>query len=331
MKKRQLGRTGLPVSELCFGAMNFGWTVDRETAFTLLDAYRSAGGGFFQAVHICPGLSFLRETLKAPEEWIGEWLRARSVPRNEIVLSTRLTLFGAGRPERRSLADDIRGCCETSLRRLGVPYLDLLVCQWSRYLLPIDESLRVFDTLIEAGLVRHVGIANVPLWRMMEAIARSAVRNRRRFEALQTEYSVHSQPTAREETQDFCQSQNLGLLVTSALGSGPVHLRRRHDDSIWSVGEGARERVLRKSGAIPRENEPSLEQAALAWVLSHPHVSSVVISTNSFNQLDELVHAASWDRAGEARPATKNCATMPTFEVRPYAGNQSGICESVAT
>ena len=331
MKKRKLGRTGLPVSELCFGTMNFGWTIDRETAFTLLDTYRSAGGAFFQAVHICPGLSFLPGTFKAPEEWIGEWLRTRSVPRKEIVLSTRLTLFGPKRPERRSLADAIRRCCETSLRRLGAPYLDLLVCEWSKDLLPIDEALRVFDTLIEAGLVRHVGIANIPLWRMMEAIARSAVRNRRRFEALQTEYSVLSRPAAREETQDFCDSHNLGLLVTSALGSGPVHLRRKHDDSVYSAGEDTRKRVLRKLSAILTKYEASLELAALAWVLSHRHVSSVVISANSSKQLAELVHVASWDLAGDPRPEAENHAAMPGSEVRPDAGKRSGIFEPLET
>jgi len=279
------------VSELCFGTMNFGWTIDRETAFGLLDTYRNAGGSFLQAVHVGSEHSFLPETFRAPEEWIGDWLRARTIPRSQIVLSTRLTLRGPTRPAPVPLGKAIRNGCETTLRRLGVSFLDLMVCEWTNEFIPVDEALRTFDMLIEAGLVRHVAVANVPLWRVMESEGRASVRNRPRFEALQTVFSILSCPVVREEVREFCDSYRLGLLVTSALGGSPMSRRFQWEERGWTRGE--QERLLKNQLGLVVPPGVSFEQAALAWVLSHPHVTSVVISASTSDQIVELANAAS--------------------------------------
>lgn len=275
MNRRKLGRTGLPVSELCFSTMNFGWTIDRETAFALLDAYREAGGAFFQAVHTCQRPPVLLDSFEAPEEWLGDWLRLRSISRTDVVLSTRMTLRGPFQEESVAPAAAIRRCCEDSLRRLGIQYLDLIVCEWQKDSFPIDEILRVFDELIEAGFVRHIGSANFPLWRAMEAIARSAARRRRRFEAVQIHQSSLFPSVAREETLDFCQSYNLGLVVTAAPGDSRLSLRRSREANAAT------------------QPSTSTQGEVLGGVLSNPDVSSVVISTHSTGQLRELIDTAS--------------------------------------
>ena len=297
INKRILGRTRISVSELCLGTMNFGWTVDREAAFTLLDAYRDSGGCFLQSINICPKLTVLPQAMKAPEEWVGDWLRSRAVPRDHVVLSTRLN-FAANKDSGLTGMDGvIRKCCEASLQRIGVSYLDLLVCEWTRNLIPIDDTLMAFNHLIEAGLLRHVAIANAPLWRLMEANCRSFVRNTQRFEALQTNYSVLKTPTVREETRDFCQSYRIGLLATSTLGRRPINHRRRNKPGVPTANQECENHTLKSLRKAAILQGATDEQAALVWVLSHQHVSSVIISPGTTKQLSELIDAGSWLRS----------------------------------
>lgn len=292
MNKRIFGRSGISVSELCFGTMNFGWTIDRETAFGLLDRYHSAGGFFFQAVHVSADLPLLPITFRAPEEWIGEWFRDRAIPREELVLSSRLSLHDAGRSEE-SLENRLHQSCESSLRRFGVDSLDLLICEWGQNFLPPGTALEAFGSLIDSGRVRQIAIANVPLWRVMEALAHEKSESRRHFEGVQMEYSLLSWPEAREEAHDLCENYELGLLVTSALGGAAAGLRRQNAQNRLppaAVDHGRTlDRVRREAPEGAR-----VEQLAMAWVLSQPQVTSVVISANSTSQLDELIEAASW-------------------------------------
>ena len=292
MNKRIFGRSGIPVSELCFGTMNFGWTIDRENAFALLDQYHASGGSFFQAVHVSADLPLLPTTFRAPEEWVGKWFRSRSISREELVLSSRLSLHGPGRSEQKPLGDQLRESCESSLKRFGVEYLDLLICEWSQSFLPAENALEAFGDLIESGRVRQIAIANVPLWRVMEALVHEKSGQPRRFEGVQMEYSLLSWPEAREEAHELCESYGLGLLVTSALGGAATGRRQNSQKRLTpaAVGHGRTlERVRREApkGAL-------VEQLALAWVLSQPQVTSVVISVNTPGQLQELVEAASW-------------------------------------
>ncbi len=286
--------------------MNFGWTVGRERAFEILDAYRAAGGNFFQAV-AAPELGFLPEAMKAPEEWLGEWIRAREIPRAELVLSTRMTLGERAERSAVGLAESIRRSCEFTLRRLGTKVVDVLVCEWQRGLLPIDDALRAFDILISAGYVRHVVAANFPLWRAMEAIGRSGARNRCRFEGLQTEFSVFSPDQQRTETLEFCDEYSLGFLATSTLGgSVPAGNRERENPRDGSGRKSAAHtNALLKLSAIAAERGLSIREASLAWVLAHPQVSSAVVSVNSPRQLEQLLRGTNSRFSGsEGRPET---------------------------
>lgn len=293
MNKRNFGRSGITVSELCFGTMNFGWTIDRENAFALLDRYHAAGGYFLQAVHVSSDLPLLPITFRAPEEWIGEWFRSRSIPREELVISSRISLHDAGRSGREPLGKRLQYACESSLKRFGVDSLDLLICEWSKSFLPADNALEAFRSLVDSGHVRQIAIANVPLWRVMEAIAREKTGGQRHFEGVQMEYSLLSWPEAREEAQELCGNYELGLLVTSALGGAAAGLRRQTSQKQLPPAAVEHGRTLERVRREAPEGA-QVEQLALAWVLSQPQVTSVVISANSSNQLQELLEAASW-------------------------------------
>ncbi len=267
--------------------MNFGWTIDRGTAFALLDTYREAGGTFYQAVHLCPRSPFLPDTFNAPEEWLGEWIRDRSIPRSELVLSTRLVLPGTLDPYSGSLKDVLLRHCEFSLRKMGLTYLDLLVCEWSRELLPAEDLMGAMEGLMRAGYIRRIAFANLPLWRAMEMIAFSRERECILPGAIQTGYSRRLPEDMRSEVEAFCQTTRTGLLVTSALGGIQPGIGKEH-------GEFGSSRI--RSMEVPELASPQIEtggmsmvQRELSWVLASPHVSSVVMSTHSVPQLKELM------------------------------------------
>jgi len=185
IKQRTLGRTGLNVSELCLGTMNFGWKTDERRSFAILDAYREAGGNFVQATAHCPALVIAAASTTFSEEVVGRWWQSRAIPRHQLVLATRLSI---GRPPVGvPFVKFVRDCFRESLCRLRTTYVDILIFEWNKDLLPIRETLEVFDVLVRAGLVRYIGAANFPVWRVADALGRAYLRNQCRMETLQSD------------------------------------------------------------------------------------------------------------------------------------------------
>src|SRR5690349_6646122 len=116
IKQRTLGRTGLKVSELCLGTMNFGWRTDERKSFAILDSYREAGGNFIQATAHCPAATLGAASTTFSEDVVGRWWQSRAIPRHELVLATRLSI---GRPPAGvPVVKFVRDCVRESLRRL---------------------------------------------------------------------------------------------------------------------------------------------------------------------------------------------------------------------
>lgn len=293
MKKRILGWTGVSVSELCFGTMNFGWTIGRETAFALLDTYWGSGGSFFQAVHAFRHSPFMPDTFDAPEEWLGEWIKSRAISRNELVLGTRLVPPVSLESYASTLKDMLLRQCEHSLRKMKVTYLDLLVCEWSKELLPTENLVSALESLMRAGYVRRIAFANLPLWRAMEIISLCREREIIRLGAIQTGYSRATPGEMRAEVDAFCETTRTGLLATSALGGLQSAVRK--DQGGIGI---SRLRNIDVPAWIPSEFDAdgmSDVQRELSWVLASPQVSSVVISAHTVSQLEELIRAANPD------------------------------------
>lgn len=277
MNQRTLGQTGMAVSELCLGTMNFGWTIGKETAYAILDAYREANGMFLQAVSVCPDIPLLPATTKAPEEWIAEWIRQRGLSRSDFVLSSRMTIRAQAEKGSRAVASYVRRSVEDSLKRLNTDVLDLLICEWQRSLLPFETTLEALQEVVSAGLVRHVAAANIPLWRTVEAIHIATANQLPGFSAVQLKYSALLQKSERTDIADLCGEYNLGLLATSTLGGVTIrgHQRKLSPDCT----------------PISMRHNASVEQLALAWALATPQVTATVIGVSSTTQLEQLVDA----------------------------------------
>ncbi len=298
IKQRTMGRTGLKVSELCLGTMNFGWKTDEHKSFAILDAYREAGGNFIHATGHCPVPVISAASTVFSEEVVGRWWQSRAIPRHQLVLATRLNVGCP--PAGISVGQFVQDCCRASLRRLKTNYLDILVFEWSEALLPCRKTLELFDALVRDGLVRYVGAANFPTWRIADAIARAYLGNHCRMETLQSDYSLMTRARFEPEAMTLCGEQRLGFLARSPLaggflvrghGSGGIFNSARRDwlDQRWGNAYGAA--GLAAVGDVAARHEASSAQIALSWVLHNRRVTSALIGVQSPPQLNELVGA----------------------------------------
>ncbi len=300
IKQRTLGRTGLTVSELCLGTMNFGWKTDERNSFAILDAYRGAGGNFIQAAGYSPAPAITAASTTFSEEVIGRWWQTRAIPRTELVLATRLRLSPV--PAEMPLVKFARDRVRESLRRLRTTYVDILVIEWSESLLPMRELMDVFDALVRGGLVRYIGAANFPVWRVVDAVGRAHLRNHSRMETLQSDYSLMTRARFEPEAMPLSQEQRLGFLARSPLAGGFLARGSESGDRLKSsrdawldarFGNAYGATAVAAVADVASRHQASSAQVALAWVLHNPLVTSAVIGVQSVAQLTELLPASS--------------------------------------
>jgi aryl-alcohol dehydrogenase-like predicted oxidoreductase len=290
-----LGRTGLRVSELCLGTMQFGWTADEETSWAVMDAFVAAGGNFLDTADIYSGWvpqSYPGKT----EEIIGRWLKARG-RRHEVIIATKVRGRMWDGPNGEGLSRHrILRCCDDSLRRLQTDYIDLYQCHWADTSTPIEETLSALDDLVRAGKVRYLGASNYPAWRLMEAVATSARCGLARFESYQPEYSLLVRAGFEIEAMPFCRHYGLGVIPYSPLAGGFLTGKYRHTppDPASARGKGVAAYCTPDGFAlidaleeIGRAHGKSVGQTALAWLQTNPVMTAPIIGANTVAQLEE--------------------------------------------
>lgn len=281
MNIRRLGRSDLQVSELCLGTANFGWGIDEAMSFDLLDAFRESGGNFIQT---CGTAS---DDTEVAESYLGRWVQSRRIQRGELVIAARYEV-----PEESGdifrTASAIRRRCEASLRQLGLRYLDLLILDWSEQL-AMDEVLLAAETLVRAGLVRHFAVSGFPTWRVMEWVAHSARRNLCRIEAMQIELSLVSNAGLNLEAMALARAHRVGLVARAPLAGGLLAGRSLAGRAPAILGS----ETLSALNQIADMHTVGPGRVAVAWVLAHPDVSSVLIGPRTVAQLEDHISAAS--------------------------------------
>lgn len=304
MEHRRLGRSGLKVSELCLGTMQFGWTTDEANAIAVMDAFVAAGGNFIDTADIYTtwgsrGLAGGGDS----ERIIGRWLRTRK-NRDSLVIATKVRgqmtegPNGEGLSRRRVIA-----CCEDSLRRLQTEYIDLYQCHWVDLETPIDETLSALDDLVRAGKVRYIGASNYPAWRLMEALWQSDKHGYARFVSYQPQYSLMERAGFEIEAMPLCRHHGLGVMPYSPLACGFLSGKYRRGVAVESIrAEEVRELYANERGfavvdaleAIGHREGKTVAQTALAWLLSNPVVTSPIVGANNIAQLNEALGAAGY-------------------------------------
>ena len=301
MEYRNLGYTGIKVSELCVGTMQFGWTADEATSFEILSAAFEGGINFFDTADV-----YSRWAQGNPggvsEKIIGDWLKKNDIPRHQIILATKVRgVMGDGPNDEGLSRAHIMTAVEDSLNRLGTDYIDLYQTHWYDENTPIEETLSALDDLVHQGKVRYIGCSNYPAWRLMQALWTSDRHNLARYDSLQPHYSLVHRDEFEGQLADICQTYSLGVIPYSPLGGGFLTGKYRADSPQVDSqrAKGAQRYFSQRNWELldKMENlglekgDKSISQIALAWLLSDPSITSPIIGPRTLDQLEDNLGA----------------------------------------
>ena len=298
MQYTRLGSTGLEVSRLCLGCMNFGsgsaWMLnDREASIDLLHEAMDAGINFLDTANVYSS--------GESEDIVGEAIQSRN--RDELVVATKVRgemregPNGAGL-SRKHILDQV----EASLDRLGTDYIDLYQIHRWHDETPIEETLSALSHLVETGRVRYIGASTMSAYQFTKALYTSDVEDYERFACMQPEYSA----VARHEEANLlpvCEGEGVGVIPWSPLSGGFLtgkyerdadvpegsrgevsdHVTRRFTDENWQVLEAIR--------AVADAHDATPAQVSLAWLLEQDAVTAPIIGPKRSEQLQENLGA----------------------------------------
>lgn len=301
MQIRPLGRSGLRIAPVVFGANVFGWTVDQPTAFRLLDRFVDAGLNAIDTADVysrwVPG-----NQGGESETMIGNWLKANPSRRAQVVLITKI-----GSATGLSAASIAEGV-EASLRRLQTDRIDLYLSHKPDPKTPIEETLRAYDALIKAGKVRAIGASNSTAAGLREALDVSSAKGLPRYETEQPEYSLCERKGFEGALRELCIAENIGVVVYYSLASGFLSGKYRSKaDVAGRARAGGVEKYLNERGfrilkaldAVAAAQAAKPAEVALAWLIAQKGVTAPIASATSVEQVDSLARAAKLQLAPE--------------------------------
>ena len=297
MKYKRLGRTGLKVSELCLGTMQFGWSVDVKDSHRVLSESWENGINFIDTADIYsiwvegnPG--GVSETI------IGQWQVNSNIPRDQLIIATKVRgKVGEGPNDVGLSRQHIMHSVEQSLRRLKTDYIDLYQMHFPDSDTPIEETLHALDDLVHQGKVRYIGCSNYPAWQLTEALWTSDTLGLYRFDSLQPNYSLVYRKHFERENEAVCQKYGIGVIPYSPLAggflTGKYHRNKPLPDSVrasavqdnhikeknWEILDIIRE--------VAKKHNASMSQIALAWLLHRPVITSPIIGPRDGRQLQD--------------------------------------------
>lgn len=291
MEFRNLGRTGVKVSPLCLGAMNFGGPTGEDESIRIIDASLDGGINFIDTANVY--------NAGESEKIVGKALVANG-KRNQIVLATKVHgVMGDGPNERGNSRYHIMKACEDSLRRLQTDHIDLYQLHRPVLDLPQDETLRALDDLVRAGKVLYIGCSTFPAWKVMEGLAVSEKMNLVRFVSEQPPYNLLDR-RIENELIPLAQQYNLAILPWSPLAGGI--LAGRYDQGIpegsraTRAGQFFTDRmssqgidVARKVGELAKIRGVTTAQYALLWCMVQPGVTSPIIGPRTMEHIQSFL------------------------------------------
>lgn len=302
---RLLGRSGLRVSPFALGTMTFGevWGAEEAECRRMFDHYVDAGGNFVDtAGYYAHGKS---------EELLGKFVGGK---RDGLVLSTKYSMAHEGGPNaggnsRKSMMQTV----ETSLRRLGTDYIDLLFLHAWDDMTPADEIMRGFDDLVRQGKVLYAGISDTPAWQIARLQTMAELRGWTQFCALQAEYNLIER-TADREMVPAARALGLGLMPWSPLASGRLSGKFAAGAIRPGAADGGRSVNLEQYGLIDARTVAiatatqevasarglTSPQVALAWTLARPGVSATLLGARTLSHLQDNLAALTVELDDEA-------------------------------
>ena len=326
MEYRSLGRTGVQVSALCLGCMNFGWTTEETVSFSIIDTSIDNGVNFLDTANVYGR--------GASETIVGKALK-RNGKRANIFLATKVhgrmsdDILSAG-SNRRHIIE----ACEASLKRLQTDYIDLYQIHRPRSDTAIDETLRALDDLIRAGKVRYIGASTFPAWRIMESLWVSKELGLNRFVTEQPPYHLLDR-TIEREMIPMAQSYGLAILPWSPLARGFLSGKYERGQDIPGDARLASDMqgpfkartqrhfsdlaydLLDVVKALASEKDCTPSQVAVAWILGQAGVTSVIVGPRTQAHIEDNIGAVDVVITDEDR-ARLDAVAEPEGAIVPY-------------
>ncbi|KQR71433.1 aldo/keto reductase [Pedobacter sp. Leaf176] len=304
MEKRILGKTDLNIAPIVFGGNVFGWTIDEQKSFEILDHFIESGFNFIDTADVYSRWVSGNKGGES-ETIIGNWLK-KSNKRQEVIIATKVgSDMGSGKSLKK---DYIINQVEHSLSRLQTDYIDLYFSHFDDETTPVEETLNAYETLIKAGKVRWIGASNFSADRLKESLLFSANNNLPRYEVYQPGYNLYDREEFEQEHEKICLDHGLGVITYYSLASGFLTGKYRSEEDLNKSQRGGgvkkflNERGFRILDALDKvADKYGVEQAsvALAWLISHPSVTAPIASVTDLSQLKSFTEAANLKLSSE--------------------------------
>lgn len=304
MEYRYIGRTGLRVSPICLGTMTFGSQCDEKAAFAIMDKAYDYGVNFFDTAELYP-VPPEEKLAGLTEEMVGRWLKTK--PRESLILATKVAGAASGwfvPPIRHGLTAcdrfHIERAVERSLKRLGTDYIDLYQMHWPDPIVPIEETIRAMDSLVQSGKVRYIGTSNDTARGTMKSLMVSNYEKLARFESIQNNFSLLNRRDLTE-IGALCREEKISLLPYSPLGGGVLSGKYNQASS----GQGRFSDYVNSSNKRQRLMAARfLNDKTLASTQEYLRIASA-------HELDPVTMAIAWSKQFDFVASTIIGATTP--------------------
>lgn len=293
MNYSALGRSGIKVSRLCLGTMNFGPYTNEEDSFKIMDHALELGINFFDTANVYGWKIGEGVT----ESILGRWFAQGGNRREKVVLATKVYgKMGEGVNERRLSAFHIRRACDDSLRRLQTDHIDLYQMHHIDRETPWEEIWQAMETLVAQGKVIYVGSSNFAGWQITQAQYEARLRH---FLGLVSEQSLYNLNDRMIELEVLpaCRALGIGVIPWSPLAGGLLggilqqnSSGRRSSEHLQKAIEQNREKIKLYEDLCGQIGETSAN-VALAWLLSNHDITAPIIGPRTMAQLDETMRS----------------------------------------
>ncbi len=298
MKNVQLGNTDLEIKPIFFGGNVFGWTLNEEESFRILDGFLDRG---FNAIDTANNYSYWVDgnVGTESERIIGNWIKSRGV-RDQIVLATKVGGRNMIQDKPNTTKAHILKEVEESLIRLHTDYIDLYQTHYDDINTPVEETLSAYNQLIKERKVRYIGASNFSSERLIESLDKSELYNLPQYKTLQPEYNLYDRQHFEEFLQPVAEKYNLAVIPYYSLASGFLSGKYKTEEDLQQSlrGQGIKKylnergfKILDALQTISTRYNISYSAVALAWLMDQKTVVAPIASATKEQHLDAFVEA----------------------------------------
>lgn len=298
MKKRVLGKTGFEIVPLVFGGNVFGWTIDENRSFQILDAIVDLGLNAIDTADVysrwAPG-----NQGGESEIIIGKWLKANPSKRDKILIFSKVGADMGG--DHKGLSKRwIIQAVEDSLRRLQIDVIDLYQSHWPDPQTSYEETLSAYNQLLKEGKIRAIGASNLNAQQLSDSLTVAKNNNLPAYQTLQPEYNLYDHEQFDENLRNLVLKENIGVITYYSLASGFLSGKYRSKDDLNQSKRGEKVasylnkrgmNILNALDKISEKHHATQAEIALAWLMARKEVTAPIASATTIPQLKSLVHA----------------------------------------